>query len=220
MAGVIASLLEDFSPSSEAQSLGIGLLRAVRNTAQPDPASAPAPSPPPVDRQAELIKSVEARVRAEEREAAQTKLEEAVAAEKARYEDELQAQRVIWVEQHAEQLSTQLVESIGRIEAILSERVANILKPFVSEAFRQQSIAEFREALATLLLGDEPAPMRIVGPEDLIQALRAKLGVHGGAVEFLPGDHVEVSVCARDTIVQTQLGLWAGRLEKALKAES
>ncbi|MBM6580026.1 hypothetical protein ILT44_07535 [Microvirga sp. BT689] len=220
MAGVIASLLEDFSPSSGGETLGIGILRAVRNTTQPDPTSAPAPSPPPVDRQAELIKSVEARVRAEEREAAQTKLEEVVAAEKARYEDELRAQRVIWVEQHAEQLSTQLVESIGRIEVILSERVANILKPFVSEAFRQQSIAEFREAIATLLLGEEPTPMKIVGPEDLIQALRATLGVHGGAVEFLPGDHVEVSICVRDTTVQTQLGLWAGRLEQALKAES
>lgn len=220
MAGAIASLLEDFSPSSGSQTLGIGILRNVKNAAQSDATPATVPSPPLVDRQAELIKAVEARVRAEEREAAQRQLEEAIAAEKARYEDELKAQRVIWVEQHADQLSIQLVESIARIEAILSERVANILKPFVSEAFRQQSITEFKEVLATLLLGSEPCLMRIVGPEDILYALRANLGAHGGSVEFFPGDHVEVSVTARDTTVRTRLELWAGRLEQALKAES
>ncbi len=216
MAGAIASLLEDFSPAPWSEPVGIGVLRSVKAAAEPDPA----PPPPVVDRQAELIKAVEARVRAEEREAAQRRLEEAVAAEKARYEDELASQRVIWVEQHAVQLSTQIVEGLGRIEAILSDRVANILKPFVSDAFRQQSNAEFKEALATLLTGDDAGSMRIEGPEDLVQSLKENLGPHGGAIEFLPGDHVEVSVTIRDTTMQTQLRAWSDRLEQVLKAES
>jgi hypothetical protein len=216
MAGAIANLLEDFSPVSRGEPVGIGILRAVKVAAEPDLA----PAPPPVDRQAELLKAVEAKVRAEERQAAQRQLEEAVAAEKTRYEDELASQRVVWVEQQASQLSTQIVEGFGRIEAILSERVANILKPFVSEAFRQQSTAEFKEALATLLMGDETGPMKITGPKDLVQALRENLGPHGGAIEFLPGDHVEVSVTARDTTVQTQLRAWSDRLEQALRAQS
>jgi hypothetical protein len=216
MPGAIANLLEDFSPASSGGTVGIGILRAVKVTAEPEPN----PGPPPVDRQAELLKAVEAKVRAEEREAAQRRLEEAFAAEKARYEDELASQRVIWVEQHAVQLSTQIVEGLGRIEAILSDRVANILKPFVSEAFRQQSNAEFKEALATLLTGDDAGSMRIEGPEDLVQSLKENLGSHGGAIEFLPGDHVEVSVTIRDTTMQTQLRAWSDRLEQALKAES
>ena len=216
MPGAIANLLEDFSPASSGGTVGIGILRAVKVTAEPEPN----PGPPPVDRQAELLKAVEARVRAEEREAAQRRLEEAVAAEKARYEDELASQRVIWVEQHAVQLSTQIVEGLGRIEAILSDRVANILKPFVSDAFRQQSNAEFKEALATLLTGDDAGSMRIEGPEDLVQSLKENLGPHGGAIEFLPGDHVEVSVTIRDTTMQTQLRTWSDRLEQVLKAES
>ncbi len=216
MPGAIANLLEDFSPASSGGTVGIGILRAVKVTAEPEPN----PGPPPVDRQAELLKAVEAKVRAEEREAAQRRLEEAFAAEKARYEDELASQRVIWVEQHAVQLSTQIVEGLGRIEAILSDRVANILKPFVSDAFRQQSNAEFKEALATLLTGDDAGPMRIEGPEDLVQSLKENLGSHGGAIEFLPGDHVEVSVTIRDTTMQTQLRAWSDRLEQALKAES
>ena len=216
MAGAIASLLEDFSPGPRSESLGIGILRAAKVAAEPDLA----PLPPAVDRQAELLKSVEAKVRAEERDAARMQLEEAVAAERSRYEDELASQRVIWVEQQAGQLSTLIVEGIGRIEAMLSETVANILKPFVSEAFRQQSITEFKQVLATLLLSEETGPMRIAGPEDLLRALKKNLGPHGAAIEFLPGDHVEVSVTARDTTVQTQLQAWSDRLEQVLKAES
>ncbi|MGF9761987.1 hypothetical protein AAII07_43075 [Microvirga sp. 0TCS3.31] len=216
MAGAIANLLEDFSPAPRSEPLGIGVLRAVKAAAEPDLA----PPPPAVDRQAELIKAVEAKVRAEERDAARRQLEEAITAEKARYEDELATQRVIWVEQQADQLSTLIVEGIGRLEAMLSDRIANILKPFVSEAFRQHSIVEFKEVLATLLLGDETGPMRIVGPEDLLLALKEGLGRHGGAMEFLPGDYVEVSVTARDTTVQTQLQAWTDRLDQVLKAES
>ncbi|MFC1460414.1 hypothetical protein ACETIH_27630 [Microvirga arabica] len=216
MAGAIASLLEDFSPAPRSEPLGIGALRAVKAAAEPDLA----PPPPAVDRQAELLKAVEAKVRAEEREVARRQLEDAIAAEKARYEEELASQRVIWVEQQAGLLSTLIVESIARMEAVLSDRVANIMKPFVAEAFRQQSIVEFKEALATLLLGDETGPMRIAGPEDLLLVLKENLGPHGGAIEFLPGDHVEVSVTARDTTVQTQLQAWSHRLEQVLKAES
>ncbi|MBB3017298.1 hypothetical protein FHR70_000338 [Microvirga lupini] len=216
MSGAIASLLEDFSSGPRSEALGIGILRAAKAVAEPDLT----PSPPVVDRQAELLKAVEAKVRAEERDAARLQLEEAVAAERTRYEDELASQRVIWVEQQAGQLSTLIVAGIGRIESMLSERVANILIPFVSEAFRQQSITELKEALATLLLGEEMGPMKIAGPEDLLQALKANLGPHGAAIEFLPGDHVEVSVITRDTTVQTQLQAWSDRLEQVLKAES
>ena len=215
MAGAIASLLEDFSPAPRSEPVGIGVLRAVKAAAEPEPVP-----PPAVDRQAELIKAVEAKVRAEERDAARRQLDEAVAAEKVRYEEELASQREIWVEQQASQLSTLIVEGIGRIEDMLSERVANIMKPFVSEAFRQQSIVEFKEALATLLLSEETGTMKIAGPEDLLLALKENLGPHGGAIEFLPGDHVEVSVTTRDTTVQTQLQAWSDRLEQVLKADS
>ena len=216
MAAAIANLLEDFSPGPRGEALGIGILRAAKVAVEPDLTQ----SPPVVDRQAELLKAVEAKVRAEERDVARRQLEEAVAAERARYEDELASQRVIWVEQQAGQLSTLIVEGIGRIEAMLSERVANILTPFVSETFRQQSITEFKEVLATLLLGDETGPMKIVGPEDLLQSLKASLGPHGDAIEFVHGDHAEVSVTARDTTVQTQLQAWSDRLEQVLKAKS
>jgi hypothetical protein len=61
--------------------------------------------------------------------------------------------------------------------------------------------------------------MKITGPEDVIMALREKLGAHEGVIEFFPGDHVEVNLTTQDTVVQTQLDSWARSLEQALKAE-
>jgi hypothetical protein len=216
MAGAIGDLLEDFSPALRGEPLGIGALRAVKSA--PEPEQRPAQTA--VDQHVEVIKIAETRVRAEEREVAERQLNEAIAAERARYEDELKTQRMIWVEEHANQLQTQIVESIARIESTLSEKVAGILKPFVTEAFRQQSIAEFKQALETLLLGEEGKIMKIVGPDDIISVLKINLSAYRGAVEFCPGDHVEVSVTARDTTVQTRFRSWECRLEQALKAES
>jgi hypothetical protein len=215
MARTIASLLTDFSPPAGKEALGLGVLRPVK------PAEEVVPEAPRlvVDRQAELIKAAEAKVRSEEREAALKKLDEAIASEKVRYEEELSVQREIWVEQQAAQLSAQIVEAMTRIEENLSDRVANTLRPFISEAFRQQSVAEFREVIATLLFRGETRLMKISGPEDLLKALRANLASHEGGVEFFTGDHVEVSLATQDTIVQTQLESWAARLEQALKAE-
>jgi hypothetical protein len=214
MAGTLVSLLADFSSPVPGEASGIGLLRAVKVA----PETAPEPQQPGVDRQAELIRLVEARVRTEEREAARKELEDAIAAEKARHLEELNDQRVIWVEQQALQLSAQISTAVEGIEANLSERVANILRPFVSEAFRQQTLAEFKDVLATLLSSRGASPLRISGPADLLSAMKSNLGQYESAIEFLPGEHVEVSVVAQDTIAQTQLNSWSVRLAQALES--
>lgn len=213
MAGTIASLLADFSTPAARESSGIGLLRSVKVVPDRDPE----PPKPVVDRQAELIKSIEARVRDEERETARRELKDALASENARHEEEMNVQRTIWVEQQAMQMSAQISTAIERIEADLSERIANILRPFVSDAFRQQTLTEFREVLATLLSGRDAGLIKISGPEDLLLAMKPHLGQRESSIEFLSGEHVEVSVIAQDTHVQTQLGSWSVRLAQALE---
>jgi hypothetical protein len=213
MAVTIASLLADFSPKAGGEALGIGLLRAAK--AAPEPM--PEPPPPVVDRHAELLKAVEAKVRAEERENARLALEEAVAAERARFEREMQAEREAWVDQQATEITTQLLEGLGRIEALLSERVAGILRPFVSDAMRQKTLEELEMALATVLSGGDSKLVKITGPEDLLLSMKERMGSHGDAIEFCPGAHVEVSVVARDTTLRTQFDSWSSRLKQALE---
>lgn len=214
MAGTIVSLLADFSSPVGRESSGIGLLRAVKVTPDADPE----PQQPVVDRQAELIKSVETRIRAEEREIARKELDDAIAAEKARHLDDMNDQRAIWLEQQALQMSAQISAAVERIETNLSERIANILRPFVSEAFRQQTLAELKDVLATLLSGRGAGLLRISGPEELLSVMKFHLGHYEGSIEFSPGEHVEVGVAAQDTLVQTQLNSWAARLAQALES--
>jgi hypothetical protein len=213
MAATIASLLTDFSSPAGGEPQGIELLRSVKIA----PVAEPEPALPVVDRQAELIRSLEARVRAEEREIARKELEDAIAAEKTRHEEDMNVQREIWVEQQAMQMATQIVETLGRIETMISERTANVLKPFVLEAFRQKSLDELKGVLETLLYGGEAKLIRIAGPEDLLAAMRTHLGSHEGSVEFSPGGHVEVSVAAQDTMIQTRLNSWSSRLAQVLE---
>ena len=214
MAGTLASLLTDFSSPAAGAPSGISLLRTVKVAPEPSPEP---PQAPVVDRHAEIAASVEARVRAEERERARKELEDALAAEQARHLEDVSEQRLLWVEQQALQLSSQISQAVESIESDLSEKVANILRPFVAEAFRQQALADFKEVLATLLSGNDARLLRVSGPEDLIAALQTRLGPSRDLIEFSPGEHVEVSVMARDTLAQTQLNAWSTKLSQALE---
>ena len=213
MAATLASLLADFSAPNDGRTSGLELLR----TAKIVPDAEPEPQKPIVDRQAELVRSAEARVRAEERETARKELEEAIVREEVRHAEDMNVQREIWVEQQAMQMSTQIVEALGRIEAVISERTANVLRPLVSEAFRQQSLDELKDVLATLLSDSDVGLIRISGPQDLLSAMRSHLGSHERAIEFSPAETVEVSVIADDTTIQTRLDSWSRRLAQALE---
>jgi len=213
MAATLASLLADFSPKPGSEALGIGLLRAAKAA----PEAMPEPAAPVIDRQAELLKAVEAKARAEERESARLALEEALAAERERFAQELQAERDAWVDQQATQIAAQLLEGLGHIEAFLSERVASILRPFVTDAMRRKTLDELEEALATILSGGESKLLKIIGPEDLLLSMKERLGPHGESIEFCPGEHAEVSVVARDTTLRTQFDSWSNRLKQALE---
>ncbi|MBQ0824787.1 hypothetical protein KBI52_31770 [Microvirga sp. HBU67558] len=214
MAGTLASLLADFSSPAAGDVSGISLLR----TAKVAPEPALEPQQPAVDRQAELVRSVEARIRAEEKETARRMLEDAIAAERARHAEHMDAQRALWTEQQAQQLSARISEAIDHIDLSVSERVANVLRPFVSEAYRQQTLAEFKDVLAALLAGRGERLLTISGPDDLLSAMKPHLESYGSSIEFVPSDQIEVSATAQDTFVQTQLSSWASRLAQTLES--
>jgi len=215
MPGSIANLISDFSSPAAPEGGGIGILRRVRQPAAPEPH----PVQSPVDRQAELIQSVEARVRAEEREAARQQLEQALKAEQDRHREELAVQRGIWVEQEALQLSSQIDNAIGNLESLLSEKAARILASVIPEALRQNAIAEFNEALGTILSGKTSTLLKVAGPEDILNAVKARIALRDDVVEFVPSDTAEVTLVAGDTTIQTQFSAWSERLQMLLKAE-
>ncbi|WP_445502340.1 hypothetical protein [Microvirga sp. G4-2] len=215
MPGGVANVIADFSIPSAPEGFGLGMLRRVKAVVEEEPVqvqSAP-------DRQAELIRAAEAQVRAEEREAARQQLKEVLDAEREKHREELAVQRELWVEQEAAQLSAQIIDTLGNLERILSDRVARILASIIPEALQQKALAEFNEILGTILAGEISTVLKVTGPEDMLKTIQARFAIRDGIIEFVPSDDVDVTLVAGDTTIQTQLSSWSIRLKEALKAE-
>lgn len=214
MPSSIVDLISDFSGPAASEGFGIATLRRVRQAAEPDTA----PIPNAADRQAELMQSFEAQVRAEEREVAREQLARALKTEQDRQREELAVQREIWIEQEARQVASQIINAIDDLESLLSERAARILASVIPEALRQNAITEFNKALSAILAGDVSPLLKVTGPEDLLKGIRDGLVLRDRVVEFVPSDIVEVTLVAGDTTIQTQLGPWVDKLQALLKA--
>ncbi|MCG7392044.1 hypothetical protein MHY87_03900 [Microvirga sp. ACRRW] len=215
MSGSIATLISDFSSPVPSEGFGIGILRRVRQNTEPESA----PVQPTVDHQAELIRSVETRARNEEREKARRQLDEVLNAEREKHREELAVQRELWVEQEAQQLSSQMIAALGNLEAILSEKAARILVSVIPEALQQRAVAEFKAHLGTILSGETETLVKVSGPEDLLSAVKAGMAPREGIIEFIPSHDVELTLVAGDTTIQTQFGAWSERLRDLLKAD-
>lgn len=215
MGSSIADLISDFSSPAASEGTGIGVLRRVRQNKEPDQA----PVQSPADHQGELIRSIEERVRAEERKAARERLENALKAEHDRHCEDLAAQRAKWIEQEAQQLSSQISTAMANLESLLSQSAARILASVIPEALRQKAVAEFNEALGAVLSGDVTALLKVTGPKDLLDILKAGVAVREGVVEFVPSDAAEVTLIAEHTTIETQFSTWSERMQTFLKAK-
>lgn len=211
----IARFISDFSSPEPVEGFGLAVLRRVKQVQEEEVVHVPSAE----ERQAELIQAAVAKARAEEQAAAQRRLAEALEEERKRHAEDLATQREIWAQQEALQLSAQIVEAVGNLEAFLSEKVARILAAVIPEALKQNAIAEFTEILRTILSGEITPLLKVTGPEDILTAIKTGMALREGLIEFVPTDDVEVTLIAGDTLVQTQFNGWAERLQASMKAE-
>ncbi len=191
----------------------------------PDPvATNPLVKPPAQKREtpeerAALIAEAEARGRlqglAEARQEAETARLQAAEAAEAR----LAEARRHWSEAEAAALADGFSAALRALDAALSDRIARLLVPVLTDALRRRAVAELSGALARLLAEPQAANVRVSGPEDLLAALAARLGPLAAAVSFTPAETAEVQVSADQTVIDTQLGAWA-RLIAAAVAET
>lgn len=181
-------------------------------------AFAPAPVRPAEDREA-LIAAAEARGREAGRAEALAEAEARIAAERAGFEDRLAQARRDWSEGEGAALAAQLTAAFADLDATLSERVARLLAPFLTESLRRQAVEALSEAVTRLLAEPQPAAISITGPEDLIAALSGRLAGLSAAVAFTASDATEVTVSAGETVIETELSAW-GRLIAAAMAEA
>ncbi|AWN46605.1 hypothetical protein DK419_10010 [Methylobacterium terrae] len=142
---------------------------------------------------------------------------------RARAEEEARARldeaRRHWSAAEAEALADGFSAALRALDATLSDRIARLLVPVLTDALRRQAVAELSAALTRLLAEPQAATVRVSGPEDLLAALAARLGPLSAAVSFAPAEIAEVQVSADQTVIDTQLGAWT-RLIAAAVAET
>jgi hypothetical protein len=153
------------------------------------------------------------RARDEARAAVASEHEERLAAERARHDDMLAAERARWCAEEGVRLGELLAAGLHLLEERIAESAAAVLRPFVDERRRAQSIEALRDAIRTLLAADKDAVLRVEGPEDLLEALRASTPPSGAAIDYAAADAVDVRIVAGDTVIASQLALWSERLE-------
>ncbi|WP_230533115.1 hypothetical protein [Microvirga roseola] len=222
MSKEIARLLTDFSHDRAgkppASVPGFPFLKSVKLKPEPEPEAPSESKAKPAEDSKALIRQAVEKAREEEREFAQSMLERALAEGRTRSEAALQTARAEWVAQEAEALRTQMAAAFEAIEEGLSTRIANILGPFLGEAFRQQALSEMQATIRSILSRSQGGVIAISGPDDLLAEIRGRLGELGEAIEFKPGDQADVTVIAGDTTIETQIGEWMTRLNRVLKA--
>lgn len=188
----------------------------VQPTEEIQPLTLVQPPPPPAEDPAELLRAAEERGRQAGRAEAQAAFDAVLATERAGFEQRLVAERQHWTEAEADRLIAQMSESLQTIEATVIASIARILVPFLTASVREQILDDLSETLSGLLSDGQHPLVRISGAEDLVRAVQARLGARAAPLQVQVDASPEVRVVAGDTIIETQLQAWVGRLTAAV----
>ncbi len=184
-------------------------------TAAPDEPGRNVPESPPgfISEEQAAITANEAFARGEQagRKAAAAELETRLAEARADAEGRLAAEHQKWRSEHADELAARLASGLDELESRLASAVARVLTPFVSAELRAGMTDALVESIRTLLSGGSKAPLRIQGPEDLLDELRAKLGTVPVAIDWEQSGDADIRVIADQTTIETEIQKWVGR---------
>jgi hypothetical protein len=142
------------------------------------------------------------------RAAARRDLNEERARLKLEIGEEVARERVKWAAEEGDRLLEAHRAALAVFQSRCSEAVANILRPFLTQAVIGRVTQSLIENLEVLFASRTQALFEISGPADLLDALKAKFADRPAAIAFQPNDSIDVRVRVEDTIIETQLSAW------------
>jgi hypothetical protein len=190
-------------------------------------ARAPSPAPqanaplsvvPPCDPADDLARRIDeayARGADEARLTADAEYEQRLAQALARAEEERAAERARWASEQAGELATRLTAAVEALETRIADAVGRILTPFLTAELRSKSVEALGESIKILLSGAGQPALRVSGPEDLLSALRERLGAAAAGIAWEPNGAIEVAVSSDDSVIETEIQSWTDRLSGA-----
>lgn len=166
-----------------------------------------------VDPFQERLKREYERGAAEAEAAANRRAEERLAAQARELSEAHRAERTRWASEQGDKLSRDLANAVATMTASLQEGTARLLRPFLERQLRTQAVAEFGEALHTLLRHDKGARIAIRGPADLVHKI-----VDSELAPFCDvtvAEECDVTAACGATAIETHFGDWLTALERA-----
>jgi len=166
----------------------------------PEPGAAPLPSP---KLEQSMLKAFE-----EGREAARREFAE----ERARLENsmalDVARERVKWAREEGQRLAEAHRAAIADFETRCAQAVANILRPFLTQAVIARVTESLVQNIEVLLASRRRSLFEISGPQDLLDALKEKFAEQQASIAYSLNDGLDVRVRVDETIIETQLGAW------------
>lgn len=148
--------------------------------------------------------------------AALAEYEQKLVDERYRLNAQLTEERDRLLDETAGKIATGIAEIGNQLEAKIAQVVARVLEPLVVNVMQKQAIATFVEQLSSVTSDSRRPTLRISGPSDLLEAVRAKLGVRSISIEFRTTQAADISIIADQVVLETQIKLWAERLKYAV----
>lgn len=146
---------------------------------------------------------------------------------KIEFDQDLKAQEKLLSDQHtqslasihehfAEQFHDQLNLCISELETKLSDTLAEIVKPFVSELLKNKMVYELRNAITETLRDSDNCQLTVKGPAAMLKRLEASLDDAMLPIEFTENNDLEVSVEIAQAKIETRLQLWSKLVEREI----
>jgi hypothetical protein len=149
---------------------------------------------------------------AEAEAAANRRSEERLAAQAREMATAHEEERARWASGQGEKLARDLAASLSALQAGLRDEVARLLRPFLDNELRCKAVAEFGDALRTLLRHDKAARIAIRGPADLIE--RIVTDEVAPFCDVTVAEECEVVATCGATEIAAHLHEWLAALER------
>lgn len=148
---------------------------------------------------------------------------------RAEFEQKLEQERRLSAEQAAEarqqllnetavQLAAHVTKAGEELQSRIAGVTARILEPIILNVAQKQAVNSFIEHLSSITTDVRRPVLRLTGPSELLELIRAKLGVRAIAIELRPGPELEASITIDHVVLETQLKAWADRLKQAVQS--
>lgn len=178
-------------------------------------AAAAFPAPASPDPAAELEQAAYARGRAEGLAEARSEYEARILAERERFEIRIAEERRAWAVEQGDRLAGCLTAALSQLSENVADAAAGILAPFVEAAAAATCVEELCGTLARVMADAPQSSLRISGPQDVLAAVRDRLGAQASLLEFEICERCDVRVLSDRTTIETQLSAWRDRLNSA-----